>query len=559
MKSKKRLVLFVLCLTLCLFNFFSLSNNFVYADTSIKKEIHFIDVGQGDAILIKDGQKSVLVDSGPENASDTLINYLKNEGITKIDYLVATHPDSDHIGGMDNVIYNFDVVNVISNNILDDSTSCKNFSDAMKDKNLSITIPQHEAIFYINDTSIKMVSGDKKTEGNDSSIVLKLSCMDKNILLCGDAKDLVLKSIPNLENIDLIKISHHGSSDGTSSELLKKIGAKAAIISVGANNNYGHPTNATLDSLKENLVSIYRTDYNGNIVAKIDNSSIEYSVDKNDLRTNYIYMIKTLNLYEGYINKLEVLYPENTKEEEVTYKSSNKDIATVDINGEVKAVKEGSCIISATTKLGLSAQCNINVKKKTLTYPRSKIDIYSGSSYKGKVSMSPVSKVTYTTSNSKIAKAYSSGEIKGLKVGKTYLYIKGNGITRKVLVNVKNKKVIFVKKKSKMIVGNKFKLKAQAYPTSKIKYKSLNKKIASVSSSGVIKAKKAGVVTIKAYAGGKSTKYKLKVLSKGHKSVYITSSGTCYHYKKGCSNAKKKTTLSKAKSKGLKKCSRCCK
>ena len=256
--------------------------------TSIKipKElkINFIDVGQGDSCLITTPQnKKVIVDSGGSESYDVgknvLLPYLLDKRITKIDYIMISHFDTDHCKGFEYVLENIKVKNVIISKQSETSENFKQIMKIIRKKRINLIIVQKETKIKIdNFTTVDILSPQSENIAdnmNDNSIVAKLEAYNFSILFTGDAsekieKELIKEKI-NLKS-DILKVSHHGSKTGTSEEFLKSVKPKIALIGVGENNKFGHPTKDVIKRLTENKIKIYRTDTDGEIRIKIKKS-----------------------------------------------------------------------------------------------------------------------------------------------------------------------------------------------------------------------------------------------------------------------------------------------
>ena len=256
--------------------------------TSIKipKElkINFIDVGQGDSCLITTPQnKKVIVDSGGSESYDVgknvLLPYLLDKRITKIDYIMISHFDTDHCKGFEYVLENIKVKNVIISKQSETSENFKQIMKIIRKKRINLIIVQKETKIKIdNFTTVDILSPQSENIAdnmNDNSIVAKFEAYNFSILFTGDAsekieKELIKEKI-NLKS-DILKVSHHGSKTGTSEEFLKSVKPKIALIGVGENNKFGHPTKDVIKRLTENKIKIYRTDTDGEIRIKIKNS-----------------------------------------------------------------------------------------------------------------------------------------------------------------------------------------------------------------------------------------------------------------------------------------------
>ena len=252
--------------------------------------IHTIDVGQGDSILIQTpNAKNILVDGGDDNSHYIVSNYLKNQNVKNIDYIIATHFDSDHIGGLDNIIDKFNVSNIYAPNYESDTLSYKNLITSCSNKNLNIKYLSNGDFINIEDDINLMVLGPSyiQDENNLNSIIFKIDYRNKSFLFTGDAEasnELSIINSYNLNDIDFLKVGHHGSSSSTTSEFVKEISPDVAVISCGYKNQYGHPHKSTLDTLEKNNVLTYRTDILGNIVFYSDGDTIfttkDYKLNK---------------------------------------------------------------------------------------------------------------------------------------------------------------------------------------------------------------------------------------------------------------------------------------
>jgi len=254
---------------------------FIHANINyiIKKNfINFIDVGNGDSSLLRLNHKTILIDTGGNmfyELSTNLINYLKSEGIFKLNYLILTHGDYDHMGEAINLVNNFEVEKVIFN--------CGEFNELEKELIKVLNkkkIPYYSCIKELNITDNKLYFLNNKDYGNenDNSSVIYTELNNYKFLFMGDAsveveEDLIEKY--SLKNIDVLKVGHHGSKTSSGIEFINEINPKYSIISVGKNNRYGHPNDNVLENLESS--KIYRTDQDGSIMFKIKRS--ELSVD----------------------------------------------------------------------------------------------------------------------------------------------------------------------------------------------------------------------------------------------------------------------------------------
>ncbi|HEK4841201.1 TPA: MBL fold metallo-hydrolase [Clostridioides difficile] len=251
--------------------------------------IHMIDVGQGDSILVQTPtNKNILIDGGDEDSENIIISYLGQKRIKTIDIIIATHPDSDHIGSLDNIIKKFNVNSIYMPEQSTDSEAYQNLINSCTDKNLSIQhLYKNDVLNIDNNINIYVLSPSYiQEESNLNSIVFKLTFNDNSFLFMGDAEEENEKEILHsfkLNNINFIKIGHHGSNSSSSLEFIKKISPDIAAISCGYKNQYGHPHREVINNLKQNHVSIYRTDRIGDIVFYSDGEIIftkyNYEID----------------------------------------------------------------------------------------------------------------------------------------------------------------------------------------------------------------------------------------------------------------------------------------
>lgn len=246
--------------------------------------VSFIDVGQADSVLIRNGNYNMLIDAGNNEDGEKLVNYFKSLGIEEFTYVFATHPHEDHIGGMDDIINNFKIDNYYMSNKLSTTKTFMDVLDALDGRNLKYTVPNKGDTLKFGDANIKVIyPGDDKSNINDSSIVLKITYGKNSFLLTGDATSNVERKIYN-EDIksDVLKVAHHGSSYSSTDVFLDKVKPYYAVISVGKNNIYNHPSNKTLEKLNKRNIKVYRTDLDGTIVFISDGDNLSVKALKTD-------------------------------------------------------------------------------------------------------------------------------------------------------------------------------------------------------------------------------------------------------------------------------------
>jgi len=244
--------------------------------------VHYIDVGQGDSILIQVNDKNLLIDAGPGSSEDDVVNYLNKNNIKKLDYVLATHPHEDHIGGMDEVIENFEVGKFYSPKVASNTKTFKNMINELNKKNLKINIVTEGMGDEFNlgeGAEVEVYTPMKGSYGelNNYSPIMKVSYGETSFLFTGDAeREAELEAISSGENLksDVLKVGHHGSSLSTTEKFLEKVDPEVGVISVGEGNKYNHPTDETLSKLNDKSIKTYRTDIDGTVVIKSDGENI---------------------------------------------------------------------------------------------------------------------------------------------------------------------------------------------------------------------------------------------------------------------------------------------
>ena len=253
------------------------------AQTSANVTIKFIDVGQGEAILIALPEKTVLIDAGPTGSAPKIAQVLQELGRNKIDYLVATHPDEDHIGGMADVISSTQIGTIYAPNKTNNTATYRKFLTAIQNNNLQITLAEAGTIIDQTDSYKLEILWPKKDanfpDTNDYSIIIKLTVGNKTFLFTGDAPtNAILNSNPG--HIDVLKLSHHGSRTGTTEQLVRKLSPTYAILSYAVDNSYGHPMQSVLNALRKHSVEVWGTGANGTITITCDGTDIDISGEK---------------------------------------------------------------------------------------------------------------------------------------------------------------------------------------------------------------------------------------------------------------------------------------
>lgn len=243
-------------------------------------EIHFIDVGQADAILIIKGNESMLIDAGGNSSAEDVVNYIKGQNISDLKYVIGTHPHEDHIGGLDNVIDAFNIGKVFMPNKMATTITFEDVIDSIAAKNLKITRPVVVAKYDLNGAQVLILAPneEKYSNTNNYSIVVKITNGLNTFIFTGDAEKLseeeMVENNKELLKSDLLKVGHHGSKTSTTQEFLDAVDPKYAVIPVGVNSRYGHPDQEVLDRLQAKNIEIYRTDLLGTIIVTSDGKTI---------------------------------------------------------------------------------------------------------------------------------------------------------------------------------------------------------------------------------------------------------------------------------------------
>lgn len=281
---KKKVLIIAIIVSVIIISGLTFSCIFGRLLANLDFEIHFIDVGQGDAALVICDGESMLIDGGNVNDSGMMYTYLKNRDIDHLDYIVATHAHEDHIGGLAGALNYATVDTVLCPVTSYDSDTFDDFIKYIEYRNTEITVPVVGDEFDLGEAKVKILGCNASDNTNDTSIILKITYGNTSFLFTGDAEreaeNAVIESGVDLEST-VLKVGHHGADSSTSYLFLREVMPKYAVISVGENNDYGHPTDEVLSRLRDADVTVYRTDIQGTIICKSDGKTVEFKTYKN--------------------------------------------------------------------------------------------------------------------------------------------------------------------------------------------------------------------------------------------------------------------------------------
>ncbi|MCL2285305.1 MAG: MBL fold metallo-hydrolase [Firmicutes bacterium] len=245
--------------------------------------VSFLDVGQGDSIVVRSNNHAILIDGGEHAQRNVVLRYLRDAGVRRLDYVVATHPHSDHIGGLVTVLRQLDVGRVIMPYVTHSTNTFLRFLDVIENNNIPVMFPQPGDTIQagiINFTILGPPSPHPGPSGNlnNASVILRLEHGQNSFLFTGDAeRELEYWLVNNVANLSatVLNVGHHGSRTSSTEAFLDAVNPRAAVISLGADNIYGHPHREVMDRLNARGIIIYRTDQLGTIRMITDGQRID--------------------------------------------------------------------------------------------------------------------------------------------------------------------------------------------------------------------------------------------------------------------------------------------
>ncbi|MCI8404238.1 MAG: MBL fold metallo-hydrolase [Clostridia bacterium] len=251
--------------------------------------VHFLDVGQADAIILRCEDDTMIIDGGNTADSSKIIAYLKKLNVPHIDYMICTHAHEDHVGGLSAPLSVMPVGGVYAPKAESDSRAYQTFKQKVAAQNSEIMHPVNYELLGIGSAKAEILASPNSDNLNNTSIIVKVTHKNNSFLFTGDAEteEEQLLTGKNFLNSDVLKVAHHGSDTSTSYSFLREVMPEYAVISVGKNNQYGHPSEAVLSRLRDAGAQVYRTDLQGDIIMKSDGDTITVTTSKNeDIQTN---------------------------------------------------------------------------------------------------------------------------------------------------------------------------------------------------------------------------------------------------------------------------------
>lgn len=246
-------------------------------------EVHYLDIGQGDAVLIKQGDAAMLIDAGNNSKGTQVWSYLLSQKVEKLDYAIGTHPDADHIGGLDVVLYKLDCDTVFLPDCEKDTKTYEELIQTIDTRGQQIVVPESGQTYSLGEAQFQILTDTKKDYGdntNNFSIAIRMTFGEHAFLFTGDAEteaeqDMMKSGLPL--KADVYKAAHHGADTANTEAFLAAVAPEYCVISCGQDNTYGHPRAGFLNNLRSMGVNVFRTDEQGTIVAVSDGENITFN------------------------------------------------------------------------------------------------------------------------------------------------------------------------------------------------------------------------------------------------------------------------------------------
>lgn len=246
--------------------------------------VTFLDVGQGNSVLVENEGAYMLIDGGDRDYSSYVVSYLKNQGVEELDYVVSSHYDADHLNGVIGALHAFSCETLLAADYTTDTKVYQSLLSVVDEKDIELVYPKMGDTYTFGEAEFTIVCPDTYdySEDNDNSVGIRLQYGENSFLICGDAGEKVEKMMVQsgltIES-DVYLASHHGSANSSSMAFLEAVRPKAVVISAGRENSYGHPTAAVLENIRTAGAALYRTDLQGTIVVTSDGTQLNWNVE----------------------------------------------------------------------------------------------------------------------------------------------------------------------------------------------------------------------------------------------------------------------------------------
>ncbi len=281
MKKQNRFMTFILSMLLALTLVLPGSAVTAKADGQGDMAVHFIDVGQGLAILVQSGGENLLYDGGSRSHADEVVQYLKSQQVETINYMISSHYDEDHLGGLVKCLDTFEVEHVLGSDYVHTSDLFNTFMNTATAHAIIVEYPSVGDTYEFGTGSFTVMAPDGISQNsNDNSVVIRLVNGNNSFMFMGDAEETseqdMISTGMNLD-CDVLSLGHHGSASSTSWDLLEATSPSWAVISCGLNNSYGHPAEETMGKLSDMDIPVFRTDDQGTVIALSDGNTISWN------------------------------------------------------------------------------------------------------------------------------------------------------------------------------------------------------------------------------------------------------------------------------------------